>query len=119
MSSGLRRDCPGARVRLLTAPDSNCAEVYRAYTDEYLSNMKRRQVELPRCRVNCKFRLRSRNRQDPSVALRWLIGSIAIPSHQPSVGERRGAGRGRARRRLLLVNRPFTASAVMRRERKN
>ncbi|GBP27951.1 hypothetical protein EVAR_83580_1 [Eumeta japonica] len=29
MSSGLRRDCPGARVRLLTAPDSNCAEVYR------------------------------------------------------------------------------------------
>ncbi|GBP03624.1 Proton-coupled amino acid transporter-like protein pathetic [Eumeta japonica] len=39
MSSGLRRDCPGARVRLLTAPespDSSCAEVYRAYTDEYL-----------------------------------------------------------------------------------
>ncbi|GBP04858.1 hypothetical protein EVAR_91812_1 [Eumeta japonica] len=33
MSSGLRRDSaglPGARVRLLTAPDSNCAEVYRA-----------------------------------------------------------------------------------------
>ncbi|GBP06436.1 hypothetical protein EVAR_99611_1 [Eumeta japonica] len=40
MSSGLRRDCPGARVRLLTAPDSNYAEVYRAHTDEYFKQRK-------------------------------------------------------------------------------